>query len=115
VVVAALQLGWAELARRGAVDALILVLGAVGNLTVASLWLASRTVGLPVGPDVGQAEGVGLHDALATIDEVAIALLVGLLLLAGERRVARPWLVATAWALAGISFVGAFLGSHSGT
>jgi hypothetical protein len=65
------------LIRRGTADRWVLALGALGNLAVALVWLASRSVGLPIGPEVGQAEGIGLHDALASLDEVTIALLVG--------------------------------------
>lgn len=115
VVVAALQLGWAELARRYGPDARPLLVGLVGNLAVAALWLASRTVGLPVGPEAGQAEGLGLHDVLATLDELGIAALCALLLTSRGRRAAPEWVAIPALALAAISFVGAFLGSHSGT
>lgn len=113
VISAAGQLVWAGLAWSGTEDRRILALGALGNLAIAVFWLASRTVGLPVGPESGQAEGLGLHDALATVDEIAVGVLVGLLLLAGSGKPpARPWLIGTAWALAGISFIGAFLGDH---
>jgi hypothetical protein len=112
VVVGAMQLGWAELARRGAAGTAVLALGAAGNLLVALVWLASRSAGLPIGPEAGQAEGVGFHDALATLDELGIAVLLGVLLLGGKRHVAHPWLLGGAWALAGVSFVGAFLGGH---
>jgi hypothetical protein len=115
VVVGALQLGWAELVRRGAADRRLLVLGAVGNLAVAVVWLISRTVGLPVGPEIGQAEGVGLHDVLATADEIVLALIVGLCLAGSRARGVRELLGKAGWALAGVSFVGAFLGNHSGT
>jgi hypothetical protein len=111
-VVAVLQLGWAELVRRGTASERLLALGAAGNLAVAVVWLLSRSVGLPIGPDAGQAEGVGIHDALATLDEIGIALLVAVLLLARQPRVPHPWLLGAAWALAGISFVGAFVGGH---
>ena len=112
VVVAVLQLAWAELIRRGDPDRRILLAGAFGNLAVALIWLVSRTAGLPLGPDAGQAEGVGFQDVLATLDEIGIALLVGAILLPGMRRPAGAVLVA-AWILAALSVVGAFLGGHS--
>lgn len=50
-------------------------IGAVASLAVIALWIASRTVGLPLGPEPGAAESVGPLDALASAIEVAIALL----------------------------------------
>jgi len=112
VVVAILQLVWAELVRRGNPDRRILVAGAFGNLAVALIWLVSRTAGLPFGPGAGQAEGVGFQDVLATLDEIGIALLVGAILLPGMRRPSQA-ILAGAWILAALSVVGAFLGGHS--
>jgi hypothetical protein len=112
VVVAILQLAWAELVRRGDPDRRILILGAVGNLLVALIWLVSRTVGLPFGPGAGQAEGVGFQDVLATLDEIGIALLVAAILLPGMRRPSGA-VLALAWTLAALSIVGAFLGGHT--
>jgi hypothetical protein len=109
LVVSALQLTWAELVRRGT-SRRVLWIGAAGNLVVAVIWLVSRTAGLPDGPEAGQAEGVGLHDLLATVDELGIAALVAITV-AGRRAAPAP-LVAAAWAVAAISFVGAFLGDH---
>jgi hypothetical protein len=108
-VIAALQLIWAELARRGA-SPRILWAGAAANLAVALIWLASRTIGLPIGPDAGQAEGLGLHDLLATLDELGIATLVAIGL-AGRRTIPAS-LTTAAWVLAAISFFGALIGNH---
>jgi hypothetical protein len=108
-IIAALQLIWAELVRRGASPG-ILWAGAAANLAVALIWLASRTIGLPIGPDAGQAEGLGLHDLLATLDELGIAALVAVGL-AGRRTIPPP-LAAAAWVLAAISFFGALVGNH---
>jgi len=111
LTVAVLQLAWAEMIRRGDAGRGLLIAGAVGNIAVALIWALSRTVGLPLGPDSGQAEGIGLHDLLATLDELVIALLVGAVLLPALRRL-EPVLVPGAWVLAAVSFVGAFLGGH---
>ncbi len=56
------------------------------NLGTALVWLWSRTIGLPVGPNVGVPEGVGTADLISTLLELA---LVGVLLVAsgpGARR-----------------------------
>ncbi|MEA3019513.1 MAG: hypothetical protein QOI47_1037 [Actinomycetota bacterium] len=63
-------------------------------LSVASavLWLMSRTVGLPLGPEAFSAEALGAPDVIATSLEVLTALLFVTLL-------ARPHAIATpAWA-----------------
>lgn len=51
-----------------------LVLGIAVNAVVIGIWIWSRTVGLPIGPDAGEPEAVGAADLLATVLE---ALLVG--------------------------------------
>src|SRR5436309_8007399 len=54
------------------------LLGILGNLGLVALWTVSRTVGLPFGPDPGQAEAIGFIDFLSTVLEaltvVAVAL-----------------------------------------
>lgn len=94
-------------------DRRLLVLGASVNLAIVVLWVLTRTVGLPVGPEPGEIEPAGLHDLFATADEIAIAIAAGLAL-AGDRTAARiAWLVPPLWVLAAISGISAFLGDHS--
>ena len=104
-----LQLAWAEAVRRRPGDRRLLAAGAAGNLAVAGVWAMSRVVGVPVGPERFEAEPVGLKDVLATLDELAIAALVALLLL---RRGESPAVVACAWVLVVVSVLAAFLGGH---
>jgi hypothetical protein len=54
----------------------LLVLGAVGSLLIAALWLVSRTSGLPIGPTPWQPEAVGPLDVLSTADELVLAAMV---------------------------------------
>jgi hypothetical protein len=56
----------------------LLVAGAIGSLMVVALWVVSRTSGLPIGPDAGSAESLGLLDSVASADEVALAVLAAL-------------------------------------
>lgn len=58
----------------------VLLAGAAASLAVVALWIASRTVGLPIGPDAGHPEAVGFADVLCSADEFALALLVVALL-----------------------------------
>ena len=51
----------------------LLLAGAIGNLAIASVWLVSRTVGLPLGPEAWEPEAIHVADIVATLDEVASA------------------------------------------
>jgi hypothetical protein len=63
---------------------LLLAAGA-GTLLVIAIWIASRTVGIPVGPDSELAEPIGLPDLFTSLMEyVAVVLM-----LLAERRLKR--------------------------
>jgi hypothetical protein len=102
------QLVWAGLVWTRPPDRRLLIAGAVANLGVAIVWLISRTAGLPVGPESGEREAIGVHDVFATAAELALVLLVALVLSGRDRQ----WTVAPAWALAVVSAFSAFLGPH---
>lgn len=78
VAAAVFQLGWATTILTWARWRL-LVAGAAGNVVIAFVWVASRTVGLPVGPEPWTSEAVSLPDLLATMYEVTVAALVATL------------------------------------
>lgn len=50
-----------------------------GNLAIVAVWVVSRTVGLPVGPEPWHREALGAADILCTVAEVWIALVVTVL------------------------------------
>ena len=75
-VLAIAQFAWGVGAYRRPTPALLRV-GAVGSLAVVALWVASRSPGLPIGPDPWRPEPVGAIDSIATGDELVLALLVG--------------------------------------
>ena len=62
----------------------LLVVGLVGNALVVLVWLASRTIGLPIGPEAGAAEPAAFVDVLSTILEIAIVAGAAGLLLRGR-------------------------------
>jgi hypothetical protein len=79
LVAAAAEIAWSARAWRHGSPAL-LVAGAALQLGVAVVWVWSRTTGLPIGPEAGEAEGVGALDVQSTVDELLTVLLVALLL-----------------------------------
>jgi hypothetical protein len=71
VAVAFAQVAWAMavVARH---DAWIVYLGIVGNALVIGLWLVTRTIGIPLGPEAGQVEAVGALDIVSAVLEVGV-------------------------------------------
>ena len=71
VVLAAAQLGWAAwlLLRPSRTW---LLAGAAASVLVVLLWLATRTVGIPLGPEAGELEDFGVLDMVASVAEVAV-------------------------------------------
>jgi hypothetical protein len=65
------QLGWALLVGLRP-SGRVWLAGAVGNALVIVVWILSRTVGPPWGPEAGHAEPVGFVDALSTAYEVLL-------------------------------------------
>jgi hypothetical protein len=112
VLVTPLQIAWAEGVRRAPADRRLLSWGAWGSLGIVVIWLVSRLVGLPFGPERFQPEAVSPKDLLASYDEIAIVVLVATLLLRGGSRPAPAWCVAGAWVLVAASGLAAFIGGH---
>jgi hypothetical protein len=84
VILAAFQLGWGALIysrpwSRG------LRTGIAVNVAVIAVWIASRTVGVPFGPEAWHPEAPGTLDVGATATEAMIALMGQALLASGGR------------------------------
>lgn len=62
----------------------LLLTGAIANAVVVIVWLISRTVGLPIGPDRGIAESAAFLDVLSTVLEIVIVAVAAGLLLRGR-------------------------------
>jgi len=73
-ILAAVQLAWGTVLYRRPARRVLLAGGGL-SLAVVLVWAFSRTTGLPIGPDSWQPEPVGAADAIATADEIVIALL----------------------------------------
>lgn len=69
------QVAWSFLVVRRPSQWLLLS-GILGNCALIGLWALSRTVGVPLGPETGQVEPVGLLDVAATVSELGVVLLV---------------------------------------
>lgn len=85
--IALFQLAWGLLVLIQP-SALVYVAGAIANALIIVTWIVSRTSGVPVGPEAGEAEAVSFPDALATAFEVV--LIVVLVVLLAERSARRP-------------------------
>ena len=67
------QLLWATVVVRGRSTQLVAI-GLAGNAAVVAIWIMSRTVGLPFGPEPGEAEALGWADAISTGFEITAVL-----------------------------------------
>ena len=65
------QLGWAILASTR-VRPWLATAGVAGNAALLSLWTVTRTAGIPLGPQRGEVEAVGLLDVLASVAELGV-------------------------------------------
>ena len=100
-IVTCAQAAWVALVYREPRNRRVLVAGAVGNGVLVVVWVISRIVGVPFGPDPWRPEPVGTADALSTLDELAAIVLVAIVLAASRGsqvaisrihlRLAPPW------------------------
>ena len=88
VAVALAQLGWVVAVVSNPTRT-VYVVGALGNALIAVTWVISRTTGLPLGPEAGEPEPVGIADAASTAFELAVV--VGTLLLLRGLEARRSW------------------------
>jgi hypothetical protein len=65
-------------------SAWVLALGFMVNAQIAWVWLISRTVGLPIGPQPGVAEPAAFLDVLSTVIELSVAAVCAALLYRGR-------------------------------
>jgi hypothetical protein len=116
VALAGFQALWARQLLRRPTRATLFV-GAAGNAAVALLWLASRTVGVPIAPVPWQPEPAGTADLLATVSELAIVAATIGILFAGRSRLAESTVARIApllLAVLALSVLYGFGGGHAG-
>ncbi|MGH3024284.1 MAG: hypothetical protein ACRDNI_11555 [Gaiellaceae bacterium] len=85
LTIALFQLGWGLLVLLRP-SALVYLAGAIVNALIVVTWIVSRTTGVPVGPEAGEAEPVGFPDTLSTAFEVVLVIVVVALLADGSAR-----------------------------
>jgi hypothetical protein len=88
VAVGVAQLGWVVAVVSNPTRTVYAV-GALGNALIAVTWIASRTTGLPLGPEASEPEPVGIADVVSTAFELVVVV-AALLLLRGVR-LRRSW------------------------
>jgi len=113
------QVLWAVWVYRHSSDRRALTAGAIGSIAVSAVWLVSRTVGVPLGPEAGDPEGIGAMDLVATLDQLVLAsLLVTLLRPAGLLGRRMAWISGATAVRLGVmlcsaSLFATLLGSHA--
>jgi FtsP/CotA-like multicopper oxidase with cupredoxin domain len=90
-------IGAVELAVRPTRRLLLLMAG--GSAALVGLWLVSRTAGLPIGPEAGHPEELGLPDLICNVMEVVATLLLLILSARHPRQPARRRWVAVVGAV----------------
>jgi hypothetical protein len=104
LVAAILQLAYSALVLARPSRAL-LAAGVAGNLAVILLWIATRTIAIPLGPGAGQTEAFGGLDILASAFE-ALVVISGVVTLR-RKPVTTPRLTGPAWATLALLAAGA--------
>jgi hypothetical protein len=87
-VLATVQIAWAAMilwrpSRR------VLMFGCAFNVGVIGLWVASRTVGVPIAPRAWVPEAVGVADLVETVGEVVTVIAASSVVMAPRVRVAQ--------------------------
>jgi len=91
----------------------VVAVGALGNAAIIVLWVVSRTAGLPLGPEAGSPEAVGIADVAATaLEGMIILTTVWYLARPSARRAASSafTLIVAVWAAVIVAFA---LAGHS--
>jgi hypothetical protein len=88
LLLASAQIGWAAMLV-GHPSERVLPFGCAFNLAVIALWIASRTIGVPIAPRAWVPETVGVADLVETVGESVIVVALLSLMLSARHRWAR--------------------------
>jgi hypothetical protein len=112
------QVLWGVALLRGRAADRALLVGALANGAIVAVWLFSRTVGVPIGPDGGGVETVGTMDVSVTLVQLVLIAYVAAIVrpslrgLRGFRALLGVHRIRFAMMLASASFFAALLGGH---
>lgn len=81
------QLGWAALVS-ARYSRWLAPAGLTGNASIVLLWMVTRTVGIPLGPEAGEVERFGVLDLLCGACEIGVVVLCAVAI----RQHVHPWL-----------------------
>lgn len=112
-LLAALQIGWAVWVTRASSRRVLLCGGAL-NLAIIGLWVASRTIGVPIAEQPWVPEAVGAPDLMATVAESVIVLGTACMLMALQSPVAQRVLARLAPVLLVVTFLSVLYGLGGG-
>jgi len=87
-VLATVQMSWAAMILRRP-SRPVLLSGCAFTVSVVGLWVASRTIGVPIAPQAWVPETVGVADLVETVGEIATVVAVMSLVMSPRRRFAR--------------------------
>jgi hypothetical protein len=87
-VLATVQMSWAAMILLRP-SRLVLLSGCAFTVSVVALWVASRTIGVPIAPQAWVPEAVGVADLVETVGEIATVTAVLSLVLSPRHRFAR--------------------------
>jgi hypothetical protein len=73
LVLTAAQFTWAAAIALRPSRALLQA-GAAASLLVVLLWVATRTIGIPLGPAAGETESLGVRDSVASVAELLVTI-----------------------------------------
>jgi len=85
-VAAGCQLGWSALVSMR-YRTWLASAGLAGNASIVLLWMVTRTVGIPLGPEAGEVERFGVLDLLCGACEIGVVVLCALAI----RQHVLPW------------------------
>ena len=66
------QLIYAPVLLRQPANRSLLIAGIAGNALIIALWIVTRTLGIPLGPEAGEVEAIGVLDTLSKLAELAL-------------------------------------------
>lgn len=66
------QLLFAVVLLRQPTNRSLLIAGIAGNALIVGLWIVTRTLGVPLGPEAGEVEEIGVVDTFSKLTELAL-------------------------------------------